>query len=481
MLLHKAALFINRKTRGQSVLELLIAMGIFVMVSSAGILLFFSGQSLSVDGANARIGLDYAAEGLEATRSIRNRSWAEITTGEHGLTYVNGQWQFSAAQDAKDIFTRKVTVTQVATDTKNIVTTISWATDPSRPQTVQLTEQLTDWKNTLSGGCSSETLSGNWANPQVLGSADIGSGNSGTDVAVKLPYVFVSSTASTASKPDLFVFDVNNPAAPNLVKSIDIGSGGINSIFIKGNYLYAASPNDTKEFLLFDISNPVNTVLASSLDLSGSADAIGVNAFSNTAVIGRKSGAANTIVFINVTNPTSPSIISQVNTAGNVYDFYATDRRLYLVSQESDEDIWIYDITNPANPTFLTNYDIPGTTEDVSIYIQEKGGTTILDGNVQNELIAIGATNTAQMYIRNRISLGGDVNDINCVQGNLAFLATTNSTKEFTIVNVNDPDNLSVYASLNFPQNATGVDFADNKAFLSVRSNDSLRIVGPGP
>ncbi|OHB06437.1 MAG: hypothetical protein A3B16_02385 [Candidatus Zambryskibacteria bacterium RIFCSPLOWO2_01_FULL_45_43] len=466
--------------KGQSLLEVLIAAGIFIMVSTAGIFLFFGGQSISVDSTNAGRSLEYASEGLEAVRSIRNRDWGEVATGTHGLVFSANQWQFNGLQDAKDIFTRQVSVTESASNTKKIISTVSWQFDPDRPQTISLTEQLTNWEGVLAGGCVSDPISGNWANPQVIGSGDIGSGNSGTDIAVRLPYVFVSGTASTASKPDLFVFDVSNPAMPNLVKSINIGANGINSIFIKGNYLYAASPNDTKELIIFNIADPPNASEIASLDLSGSANALGVTTFASTTAIGRSGSASYELAFIDVTNPASPQLMSQIATGGNIYDFYSTTKRLYFVSQESDEDVWIYNIEDPANPVIITNYDIPGTTEDVSIYVQDKEGSNLLVGNIENEMTVIGATNTSQMYLRDRIDVGGDVNDITCVTGDLLFLATSNSGKEFVIVNGADPDNLVEYASFNFPQIGTGIEYSQNKVFMSVRSNDSLRIIGPG-
>src|SRR3989344_2675718 len=469
-----------RSRTGQSLVELLVAMGVFVLVSTAAFFLFFGGQAASIDGANEQIALDYISEGLEAVRYIRNRTWNELAAGDHGLFLINNQWEFGGANDTKGIFTRRVNIADIATNTKRILSEVTWATDPQRPQTVSMSEQLTNWKGALTGGCVSDTLTGNWANPQVIGSADIGSGNSGTDVAIKLPYVFMSGTASTASKPDLFVFDVTNESLPQLVRSVDIGANGINSIFINGNYLYAASSNDNKELIVFDISSPLATYELSSLNLTGSANGVGVTSFASTTVIGRVGSATNELVYINVTNPAAPAIIAESATGGNIYDFYSTNKRLYFTSQESDEDVWVYNIETPASPVFVGNYDIPGTTEDISIYGQEKDGFNILDGNTQNELIVLGASNTAQIYLRDRLDVGGDVNDITCVVGDLIFIATTNSTAEFQIINGIDPDNISFYSSLNFAQIGTGLEYSGNRVYMSVRSNDALKIIGPG-
>jgi len=470
---------------GQSLVEILVALAIFSLTMTAAFQLFFGGQSLSVDNRNVALATDYAWEGMEALRNIRSRNWNELTDGSHSLVFQNNEWMFasSSSSESQDLFTRTVTIgTGVSEDIKIATTTVTWqAEQGGRLQSVVLVEQLTNWEDLTYSSCKVEPLSGNWALPVSVGSGDLGSGNSGTDVVVRLPYVYVSGVASASAKPDIFVFDVTNPASPQLVESLDIGSGGINSIFIKDNYLYAASPNDSKELIIINITDPLNIAEVGFYNLSGSADGLGIIVFSNIAAIGREDSATNELAFMNVINPASPSVISQFVTGGDVNDFAIRDTRLFLVSEESDEDVWVYDIANPANPIFISSYDITGTTEDLSIFVHEKKGTTLLVGNEQNELVSIGATTTAQMYVRDRVFFGGDVNDITCVGGDLAFLATSDANKEFMIVNLADPDNLVEHASLNYPALATGIDFADNKVFMAVRSNDALRIITSSP
>ncbi len=466
---------------GQSLIEILVAISIFVLSMTAAFQLMFGGQSLSVDAVNAQLSSDYIQEGTTAVRAIRDREWAELTDGNHGLVFQNNEWMFgsTSVNNTKDIFTRTVSISTINENIKIATTTVTWQVNSGRIQKIETVEQLTNWESLSYSSCRQENITGDWSHPVSLGSGDLGSGNQGTDVLAKLPYVFVSGVSSTASKPDIFSFNVSNPLSPTLADSLDIGAGGINAIYIKGNYLYAASPNDSKELVIFDISDPANITEVGSLGLSGSTDAMSVIVFENTAVIGRLSTASEEISFINVSDPALPVLIrGDLSNNGDIRDFAITGNIFYVISKQSDEDVWIYDITNTLNPIRLGYHDISGTTEDISVFVQYRGGANLLVGNIGDELIVLGATNTiSQIYTRGRISLGGDVNDIVCVVGNLAFLATANSGKEFIVVNTNNLDNITEYASLNFPQVATGIDFADNKVFMSVRSNDSLRII----
>jgi hypothetical protein len=202
-------------------------------------------------------------------------------------------------------------------------------------------------------------LSGNWASPKSVSLTSIGSGNTGTDVLVKWPYAFLSAVSATSNHPDLFVYDVTNPVAPVLVKSVDIGAGGINTLWIQGNYLYGASPNDGKELVIFDITTPASTSEVGHYDLTGATDALSVAVFGNTAVVGRLSAAANEIGFVNIANPALPTLIREdPSHDGDVYDESYAGNRLYIIARQSDEDIYIYDITNDANPVYVGFHDI---------------------------------------------------------------------------------------------------------------------------
>lgn len=463
-----------QKNRGQSVLELLIGMSIFVISLSASFQLFFGGQKISVDSANERLGTDYGEQAVTALHSIRARNFSELSNGSHGLVFQNNEWMFSSSSesDAQDQFTRTVVIGDGANENIKIATTtVTWAVSPVQTQTVTVVEQLTNWEEFTNSSCKVESLTGDWANPRVIATgASLGSSNYATDVAIKWPYAYVSSISSTSGRADITVFDVSTPSAPSIVETLDVGSGGINAIHIQGNYLYASSPNDSQELVIINITDPLSISKIGSYNLTGSTNAMGIIAVGGMVAVGRLQAASYEITFLNITNPAAPALISQVATGGDVYDFAVSNSRLYAVSKQSDEDVWIYNITDPLNPSYISYYDITGTTEDTAVFFHEHNGTTLLVGNSQSEIISIGATNTAAYYVRDRTSFSGWLRDITCVGGDLAFIASEDTSKEFITINLADPDNLSQYASLNLAAKATGVDFASNTVFMAIYS-----------
>ncbi len=472
----------ENKNSGQSLIELLVAMGIFVISLAASFQLFFGGQSLSVDSINERLATDYGEEAVSALHSIRNRNFSELTNGSHGLVFQNNEWMFgsSSTSDVQGGFTRTISVADGDNDNIKIATTtIAWNTDPLRNQKVEIVEKLVNWEQPSESSCKTDPVSGDWTNPKEVGSADLGPGNQGTDVVIHWPYAYVSGVASSAAKPDIFIYDISNPAVPSLVSSKDFGSGGINSIYLKGNYLFAASPNNSMELMIIDVSNPAAMSLVGSYNLAGSDDGLTVIAFGNTVAVGREATASGRqLAFLDVSNVANPSVISEVDIGEAVYDFAATSNDLFVATTNASKESWVYNITNPAVPVLKNTYDFPASSGSYSTYLYFRGsGTNLLSGTSANEVAVIGATTTSKMYVRSRLDVGGQVNDIVCTTGNLAFLSTNNGGAEFTVVNATDPDHITSYATLNFPQIATGIDFANNYVFMAVRSNDALRII----
>lgn len=474
-----------KQQKGQSTLEIIIALALLVMTATASFVLL--GQTLSENELVSRRGQAerLAREGVEATRQMRDRAWELLTDGTYGLTQSGNDWIFSGTSDeTDDLFTRTVTVTTIDNNTREVTVNISWQATLLRSTQVATTTQFTNWRlitpppvgsNCRGGG----TVSGDWTNPIVVGSADLGSGNEGTDIVVDLPYIYVSGVASSSAKPDLFVFDATDLAFPQLIRTVETGANGINSLALSGDYLYAASSNDSREFMVFDVSIPALTSLATSSNLSGTSNALSVIAKDNLVALGREGNTGNELFFYDVTTPTSPTLLSSADAVDDVNDFATSETHLFIVTDASNDDLIVYDITDPLTPTYAATYNIADGDDDISVAYHDPG--TVFVGNEEDSMLLIDVSNLTAIAQTGSLDAGGEVQDVVCVVDNLAFLATTNSTNEFLIFNITDLNNIVEYGSLNFPQVATGADFANNHAFISIRSNDALRIITSSP
>src|SRR3989338_4676370 len=105
---------------GSSLVEILIALGIFAIVVSATALVFFGGQT-SVAGALE------SRTGMEAVRIIRDKKWTDLTNCIHGLQFLaSGEWQLTGSPDVSDGFTRTVSISTDIDGIKHADVIISW-------------------------------------------------------------------------------------------------------------------------------------------------------------------------------------------------------------------------------------------------------------------------------------------------------------------------------------------------------------------
>ncbi len=108
-------------TKGQSLLEVIIAMAIFALISAAMASLSVGGfVSLSVGGEQTEAQV-YAQEGVEAVRAIRDRAWNELIFTTSTVSTSSGQWVFDGEGTIgqSGAYTRTISVWPVCRDGSN--------------------------------------------------------------------------------------------------------------------------------------------------------------------------------------------------------------------------------------------------------------------------------------------------------------------------------------------------------------------------
>jgi prepilin-type N-terminal cleavage/methylation domain-containing protein len=146
------------RLRGITILEVMVAIAIFSLISSAAIKSFLVSNALSVRAADKTKALWLAEEGIEATRSIRDKEFGALIAGTHGMTGAAGTWQFSGTSDYTDGYQRSVILTSGGSDSIMATSSVSWNTNGST-STVALGTHLTNWHK-ISGTQASHTTIG---------------------------------------------------------------------------------------------------------------------------------------------------------------------------------------------------------------------------------------------------------------------------------------------------------------------------------
>ena len=171
---------------GQSILEVILASAIFIIIAVQLIGILLQSFQTAGIGNDETAATQYAAEGLDAVRDIRNQSFALLaTTTGKGVATSTAGWIFSGTSTTFGKFTRAIIVSStfrnasgsiVASggtldpNTERIISTVSWLR-ASNNESVTLSSYLTNWRAALptttiifltTTGSSTWTVPGNW-------------------------------------------------------------------------------------------------------------------------------------------------------------------------------------------------------------------------------------------------------------------------------------------------------------------------------
>lgn len=166
--------------KGQSLIEIIIALAIFALIGAAMVALVVgSFQALEKGGEQFQAAV-LAQEGIEAVRSIRDRGWNELSYQQSGITINSGRWEFLGEGTSEVIgrYQRTITFVDIYRDANyNIVLStnpgavldlnsqevrveVQWTPQPGIVNIVRRYSLLTNWAGTDISQC----LTLDWTN-----------------------------------------------------------------------------------------------------------------------------------------------------------------------------------------------------------------------------------------------------------------------------------------------------------------------------
>ncbi|MBI4090460.1 MAG: prepilin-type N-terminal cleavage/methylation domain-containing protein [Candidatus Komeilibacteria bacterium] len=129
---------LSTQSNGFSLIELIIAIGIFVALI-AGVTFFIGGPFSG--SSNSREMERFGREGLEALEIIKERSWTQLDDNDDGSnkkTYrdSNGDWVIASGTETRGSFTRAIAITTVQRNSSGVIVSSGGTDDPSTKKIV---------------------------------------------------------------------------------------------------------------------------------------------------------------------------------------------------------------------------------------------------------------------------------------------------------------------------------------------------------
>jgi Tfp pilus assembly protein PilV len=151
------------KQLGFALIEVILATSLLAVFATGITMSVVSGLNLNRSSQEQTIANQYAIEGMEAIRSIRNQNYASLTTQVQGVVANNGVWTATTSANVFDKYTRIIAIEEVLRDVQgNIVTSsgtldpdikrvtvnVNWNAGGARNLSTSLTSYLANWKIT---------------------------------------------------------------------------------------------------------------------------------------------------------------------------------------------------------------------------------------------------------------------------------------------------------------------------------------------
>ena len=165
--------------RGQSTLEMLIALSVLILCVSAAILVSFGSQSTSVDSETSGEAIYKAQAQLEEARALSRGNFAGVSS-------------YTTSTTSTISYAGQLSVQDLTPCLKQVTSTITWTTEKLRPQKITLSSELGDVSGTIAmgGDCDTSPPLGDWKYPISLASANFYPGKpKGVDVLNKIVYL----------------------------------------------------------------------------------------------------------------------------------------------------------------------------------------------------------------------------------------------------------------------------------------------------
>lgn len=441
---------------GFGLIELIVAMGLFMIVvvtGTGGVLQTYSLNTLSRTETQAKL---YAQEGIAATHSIVKQDWANISAGTYGLDTGGGLWAFSGISDTLGDYTRTTQIEAVERDgsgnivvsggtvdpdTFKITSTVNWSLSPTRNNTVDLIAYLTNYRKAI-------ITAGDWSTPSQQSSFNISGSNNGWKVRVDGNYAYI---ARNYGSPDFVVMDISDLNAPTIVGSMNL-SGYAYEIFKAGNYVYAGSPNNASEFQVIDVSVPTAPILGGSYNLSGSQNGQGTYVVGNTAYVTRRSSSSE-LSILDISTPTSPTLLGSINLSGDANDVVVVGNYAYIASNSNE--LQVVDISNSAAPSFVGDLNLSGGSNGETI---DAEGSILILGRASGDVNIIDISTPTSPVNLAMYDATSFVRDVDYVASlGYVFIASDANSSEFSIIDVSTPSAPTLVTAINLSNDLNGI------------------------
>lgn len=202
---------------------------------------------------------------------------------------------------------------------------------------------------------------------QIVALATVSLNSNAYDLAIAGNYAYI---ATADQQNELKTIDISNPSSPSQVDQDDLtGPKNAYSIAVDGDRLYIGQEkNNNEEFHIFNIQNPANPVLLASREIS--ADVYDLTVSNGIAYLALSNGG-NSLLILDVNDPYNIQQLSSfsVTPENNGRSLTYLDNKIYFASSIStSQEFNIIDVTTPSSPSVISSVEMGANLRGIDFY-----------------------------------------------------------------------------------------------------------------
>jgi len=178
--------------------------------------------------------------------------------------------------------------------------------------------------------------------------------------------VYLGTNKSQAE--ELRVIDVRDPAFPFELGAYEVGAG-VNSIVVRGSYVYIATPNP-EELTVLDVSEPSTIVRAGGFDAPmGLGNGKAVFILGKYLYLGRTVGARELYV-LDIADPRTPIEVASFDLNSSIYDMKVTGSSVVLMTSDSARELQVFALDDNAELARIGEHDLSARSRALDIFAE---------------------------------------------------------------------------------------------------------------
>ena len=518
-------------SRGFSLVEVLVAGGVFAIIASAVINLFAVSQESAWVGRNKARSAFLLSEYVEAMKNIRRDDWEALVNGRYIVAQSGGNLVLTPTVDGEAVgnYTRYLDIADAYRDvngtltdssggtadpsTKQLTVTVSWAgfKDGSISQSSYVTRYLDNlaWIQTTEADFDAGTHTatrvendaggevvlaagggGNWCSPNLsIGGLDLPKSGVANAVTAIEGRAF-AGTGENASGESFVNIDISNadPPAATILGTFD--GYKTNDVFGEEGYGYLATDTNSKEVVIIDLSTTPYTEVGS-FDAPGPEDALSVFVYGTTGYVTTLDGKLYNFDLTSKSGSRPAIDADGVELRDEGYAVVVNGNYAYLAIDEDERQLEIVDLTNPADMQ-VVGYANLGTDDGRDVYVNSSGTrayvVTERGSEVHDEFFIVDiTTKTGQQPVIDSYDAGGmNPKAVEVVPGGYAIIVGHNG-EEYQVIDIGDENNILRCGGMEVDpdiNDSASILESDGDAYtyiITEDENEEFRIIEGGP